>query len=68
MSLRWSHALDIFDMGGSWFKGVDRDRIFEILPSDGPPQLASVHEDINKVGAEVQATIAAWLLIFEWRY
>ncbi len=67
-ALRWSHSLDVFDVGVYWFSGIDREPIFEPSPSHSPLQLAPVYEDIEQTGVDVQATIASWLFKFEGLY
>jgi hypothetical protein len=67
-ALRWSHSLDVFDVGVYWFSGIDREPIFEPSPSHSPLQLTPVYEDIEQIGVDVQATIASWLFKFEGLY
>ncbi len=74
-ALRWSHTLEDYDVGLSWFNGTSRDPLllgtdFVVDPSTGPipTKLAPYYAQINQFGADIQATIDSWLWKFEAIY
>ena len=74
-ALRWSHTLEDYDVGLSWFNGTSRDPLlkgtdFVIDPNAGPipTKLAPYYAQINQFGADIQATIDSWLWKFEAIY
>ena len=65
-ALRWSHSVDIWDIGLSHFSGTGREPI--LTPqADGRGNivLAPFYEQIDQTGLDVQATIDEWLLKLE---
>ncbi len=66
VALRWSHYIDIWDIGLSHFSGTQRDPVFEAVdsPTDGV-QLRPIYSQIHQSGLDIQATIDAWLLKLE---
>ena len=63
---RWSHSLDIWDIGVSHFSGTNREPL--LLPTfdkKGRLVLAPLYQQIDQTGLDVQATIDSWLLKFE---
>lgn len=63
---RWSHTVDIWDFGVSYFNGTGRDPL--LIPTrkaSGEIVLAPFYEQIEQVGLDVQATIDEWLLKLE---
>lgn len=64
-SLRWSHSLDIFDVGVYWFSGTDRAPILEPSFTNGSLGLTPFYEEIDQIGIDAQATVDSWLLKFE---
>ena len=66
-ALRWSHTLDEYDLGLSWFNGTNRDPLLKYDPSM-PTILSPYYAQINQFSADVQATIDSWLWKFEAIY
>lgn len=61
-SLRYSHSVDVFDIGVSYFNGTNRDP--HLMPSvDGAGQiiLLPYYDQIDQLGLDVQATVGDWL-------
>lgn len=66
-ALRWSHTIEDYDVGLSWFNGTNRDPLLKFDPSK-PTILSPYYAQINQFGADVQATIDSWLWKFEAIY
>jgi len=66
-ALRWSHTLEDYDVGLSWFNGTSRDPLLTFDPSE-PTILSPYYAQINQFGADIQATIDSWLWKFEAIY
>jgi hypothetical protein len=66
-ALRWSHTIEDYDVGLSWFNGTSRDPLLFIDPR-APTELTPYYAQINQLGADVQATIDSWLWKFEAIY
>jgi hypothetical protein len=64
-ALRWSHSLDVFDVGVYWFSGTDRAPILEPSFINGALGLIPFYEEIDQIGIDAQATVDSWLLKFE---
>jgi len=62
-ALRWSHSINVFDLGLSYFRGTSRDPLFSL--SDDQQYLIPNYHQIEQIGLDVQATVDAWLLKFE---
>ena len=60
---RWSHFIDIWDIGLSYFYGTSRDPLF--VPNGDGTALYPVYNIINQAGLDVQATTGDWLLKLE---
>jgi len=56
---RWSHFIDILDIGLSYFQGTSRDPLF--IPNNDASALYPVYNIINQTGLDVQATVSDWL-------
>ncbi len=56
---RWSHFIDIWDIGVSYFHGTSRDPLF--IPNGNFTALLPVYKIIDQAGLDVQATIGSWL-------
>lgn len=59
LAVRWSHFIDIWDIGLSYFYGTSRDPLF--VPNSDGSYLLPVYKIINQVGLDVQATVGDWL-------
>jgi len=63
---RWSHSLDIWDIGLSHFSGTGREPLLTpTFNSDGNLVLSPFYEQIDQTSLDVQATIDSWLLKLE---
>ncbi len=62
---RWSHSLDIWDVGLSAFHGTSREPRFIPAAIGLTPKLAPLYDIITQYSLDVQATIDAWLWKFE---
>ncbi|WP_420590739.1 hypothetical protein [Bacterioplanoides sp.] len=56
-ALRWSHSVDVFDLGAYWFNGTNREPVFEV----NGDKLTPYYEQMTQFGVDLQATIDAWL-------
>lgn len=64
-ALRYSHTLDLWDIGLSYFNGTNRDPSFiPGLDADGV-YLTPYYEQMEQYGVDIQATIESWLWKFE---
>lgn len=74
-ALRWSHSVDIWDIGLSHFKGTSREPRFDTgvvygrsaisLGATGAPELVPIYDQLSQSGADIQATVGAWLFKLE---
>ena len=67
-ALRYSHSIDAFDVGVSWFKGTNREPL--ILPVEAATDTESLtgrpyYDQMQQFGLDVQATLGDWLLKLE---
>jgi hypothetical protein len=74
-AVRWSHTIEDYDVGLSWFNGTSRDPLLlgiDFVPVSTtavvPTKLAPYYAQINQFGADIQATIDSWLWKFEAIY
>lgn len=71
-ALRWSHTIEDWDVGLSYFDGTNRDADFipTVIPQDGVSQLVLTpyYAQMQQFGVDVQATIESWLWKFEAIY
>ncbi|MEH6579620.1 MAG: hypothetical protein V7731_21390 [Amphritea sp.] len=68
-AVRWSHSVDVYDVGLHWFRGTNRDPLLEPRMRAGQMVLVPVYEQIDQLGLDAQATIDSWLWKLEtlWR-
>ena len=64
-SLRWSHSVDVFDIGVYWFDGTDRTPIFQPQSIAGNAVLTPYYQQVSQWGVDLQATVDSWLWKFE---
>lgn len=65
-ALRYSHVVSEWDIGISYFNGIDRNPILmPKLTDQSSLSLAPYYQTIDQLGIDVQGTFAAWLLKFE---
>jgi len=65
-AVRWSHTIEDYDLGLSWFNGTSRDPLFK--PNDTFSELVPFYAQINQLGFDLQATLDSWLWKFEAIY
>ena len=65
-ALRFTHTIDVFDIGLSYFKGTARTPVLAFVPEtyDGV-SVVPRYDLISQASIDVQATIGPWLLKFE---
>ncbi len=65
-AIRWSHSVDVLDVGLYWFHGTNRDPILTPqLNSNGDTVLVPLYEQMDQLGVDIQATVDSWLWKFE---
>jgi hypothetical protein len=71
-AVRWSHTIEDYDIGLSWFNGTSRDALFSPARSNPtdivPTKLTPFYAQINQLGLDLQATLDSWLWKFEAIY
>lgn len=65
LAVRWSHSVDVYDIGFYWFKGTGRDPLF--LNKEGE-DLSPYYEQIDQLGLDFQATVDSWLWKLEAKH
>lgn len=69
-ALRWSHSLDIWELGVAYFDGTSREPVlvpsaFEHNGAEPELQLRPMYLQMQQWGVDVLAVVDAWLLKFE---
>ncbi len=64
LALRWSHTIEDWDVGLSYFKGTDRNAGF-VGGFDDDVYLRPYYAQMDQIGADIQATIESWLFKVE---
>ena len=69
LAIRWSHTLDIFDLGLSGFHGTNRDPLLQPETVDGQSVLTPFYQQMTQFGLDAQATLdnVLWKLEAIWR-
>jgi len=63
---RWTHSINIFDIGLSHFYGTSREPLLVPTGStNGSPIFSPRYDLINQTGLDLQASISGWLWKFE---
>ncbi len=67
-ALRWSHSIEDWDVGLSYFRGTNRDA--ELVPTqlEGQLQLTPYYAQMDQFGLDAQMTIESWLYKLEATY
>ncbi|ALU42737.1 hypothetical protein [Pseudoalteromonas rubra] len=73
---RWSHSIDVFDLGVYWFHGTNREPILaprfasspDTVNGNVPIGLSPYYLQMDQLGADIQATVDDWLWKFETIY
>ena len=68
LALRWSHSVNVFDMGIAIFEGTDREPILEPELTHGGLVLKPFYQQVTQVGVDLQATLDSWLWKLEALY
>ncbi len=69
VALRWSHSVNVFDIGVSYFDGTNREPGFiPATGADGGPLLIPYYALMQQTGLDLQATVEAWLWKLEAIY
>lgn len=65
-AIRWSHSVDVLDLGLYWFHGTNREPVLTPqLNSNGDTVLVPLYEQMDQLGVDIQATVDSWLWKFE---
>lgn len=70
-AIRWSHSIDVFDIGAYWFHGTNREPILTPInqqSSNESVMLQQYYSQMDQLGLDVQATVDDWLWKFETIY
>ncbi|MBX2809985.1 MAG: hypothetical protein KTR20_15300 [Cellvibrionaceae bacterium] len=67
-ALRWSHSIDVYDIGVYGFSGTDRNPLLQTKFVNGEVQLRPYYQQITQWGVDVQATVESWLWKLESIY
>lgn len=68
-AVRWSHSIDIWEVGVSYFSGTSRDPYLVGVNKDNTvPQLLPYYGQIKQTGVDLLAVIDSWILKFEGIY
>lgn len=66
LALRWSHTIEDWDVGLSYFKGTNRDAGFlPAVDANSNVFLRPYYSQMDQFGVDIQATIESWLWKFE---
>lgn len=60
-AVRWSHSVDVFDLGVYWFDGTDREPLLQQQTINGSRELVPFYRQARQLGVDLQATIDSWL-------
>lgn len=64
-ALRWSHTLDVWDVGLSYFNGTNREASFNLNLDGNNAYLTPYYWQMEQFGVDIQATVESWLWKFE---
>lgn len=64
-ALRWSHSIDVLDVGAYWFKGTNREPHLVLSNDNNQTKLIPYYDQITQLGIDIQATVDSWLWKFE---
>jgi hypothetical protein len=67
-AIRWSHNIDVFDIGAHWFHGTNRDPVLTPIKIGNSIELQQHYNQMDQFGVDAQATINDWLWKFETVY
>lgn len=61
IALRYTHTLDIWDLGLSYFQGTDREPLLLPTMTGNEFSLTPFYAQVQQSGVDIQATISQWL-------
>jgi len=64
LAARWTHSINIFDIGLSHFYGTNREPLLVPTDSTGGSRIP-IYDIINQTGLDLQASLGGWLWKFE---
>lgn len=66
-AVRWSHSIDIWELGVSYFDGTSRDPNLSLNSNNRGDwvSLSAYYRQISQVGVDVLAVVDSWILKFE---
>ncbi|OIQ48038.1 MAG: hypothetical protein BM565_03480 [Gammaproteobacteria bacterium MedPE] len=66
-AVRWSHSIDIWELGVSYFDGTSRDPNLSLNSNNRGDRvsLSAYYRQISQVGVDVLAVVDSWILKFE---
>lgn len=67
-AMRWSHSIDIIDLGVSYFKGTSRDALFSPVIVNNEYQLRPYYAQMTQTGVDLLAVVGSWIYKFEGIY
>ena len=65
---RWSHSIDVWDLGISYFKGTSREAAFEVVIINEAIVLQPYYQQISQIGVDLLAILGSWIYKFEGIY
>jgi len=65
-ALRWSHVIDDWDVGLSWFHGTDRTPQLVTQTINGAVMLLPYYAQLDQLGVDAQYTYESWLWKLEF--
>jgi hypothetical protein len=65
---RWSHSIDVWELGVSYFKGTSREAFFRPTINEGQVNLQPYYAQMSQVGIDLLAVIDSWIYKFEGIY
>lgn len=65
---RWSHSIDVWELGVSYFKGTSREAAFEATIINEEIVLQPYYQQISQIGVDLLAVLDSWIYKFEGIY
>ena len=69
-AIRWSHSIDLWDLGIAWFDGTSREPLIiaRVNPVTGEARFSPFYPQIQQLGIDALAAVGDWLYKFEGIY
>jgi len=64
-AVRWSHSIDVWELGVSYFKGTSREASFRPVVNQAGVTLQPYYGQMSQVGVDLLAVIDSWIYKFE---